>query len=430
MSNSDKECFDFASWTKILPPSEIRELLKYKVKYNFGGGLPGALPIKALCEILISVAQECMNDYNEGCHNKAISLWSYGPTCGHEFLLRVLADRLRVKESINLDKENGWQDVIITTGSQQALYAIIDTLIDPGDVILAARPTYLGFLAPAFKLGAEIVTVPTDLEGIIPEYVEKAILKCRAKFGKNPEILYVVPDSDNPKGTTLPFDRRKALFGIAEQHDLLIIEDQAYREIQFSGEPIKSIKALDKDNTRVAYLRTTSKEAAVLRIGYSVLPQPLKDQVIKNKGYLDLCTPTILQKVMALYYEKYLDKVLPDCLMEYQKRAAAMVKGMDKTFPAGKHTTPTGGFFLWYESEKDFDSKVFLQEIAIPNDILFVPGAAFYPVKGWTFDEETGSIVESKAKTNTMRFGYSFNTEEEIYEGIQKLGNLLSGELS
>ena len=417
MSNSDKECFDFASWTKILPPSEIRALLKYKVKYNFGGGLPGALPIKALCEILISVAQECIDDYDQGRCNKANSLFNYGPTCGHEFLLQVLAERLRVKESINMDKENGWQDVIITTGSQQALYAIIDTLIDPGDVILTARPTYLGFLAPAFKLGAEIVTVPTDLEGIIPEYVEKAIPKCRAKFGKDPEILYVVPDSDNPKGTTLPFDRRKALFEIAEQYDLLIIEDQAYREIQFSGKPIMSIKALDKDNTRVAYLRTTSKEAAVVRIGYSVLPRSLKEEVIKDKGYLDLCTPTILQKIMAEYYEKYLDKVLPDCLVEYQKRAAAMVKGVDETFPIGKHTTPTGGFFVWYESEKDFDSKVFLQEIAIPNDILFVPGAAFYPVKGWTFDEETENIVESKAKTNTMRLGYSFNTDEEIYTG-------------
>jgi len=430
MSNSDKECFDFASWTKILPPSEIRALLKYKVKYNFGGGLPGVLPIKALCEILISIAQECMEDYDQGRCNKALLPFQYGPTAGHEFLLRILADRLRVKESINLDKENGWQDVIITTGSQQALYAIIDTLIDPGDVILTPRPTYLGFLAPACKMGAEIVTVPTDLEGIIPEYVEKVIPKCKEKFGKDPEILYVVPDSDNPKGTTLPFNRRKALFDIAEQYDLLIIEDQAYREIQFSGEFIKSIKALDKDNTRVAYLRTTSKEAAVLRIGYSVLPKPLKEEVIKDKGYLDLCTPTILQKVMAEYYEKYLDKVLPDCLLEYQKRAAAMVKGVDETFPVGEHTTPTGGFFVWYESEKNFNSKVFLQEIAIPNDILFVPGAAFYPVKGWTFDEETGSIVESRAKTNTMRLGYSFNTDEEIYTGIQKLGNLLSEELS
>lgn len=430
MSNNYKESFDFAAWTKILPPSEIRALLKYNVKYNFGGGLPGALPIKTLSEILIAVGRECIKDYEGENPTKAISLWNYGPTPGHEFLLRILAERLRVKDDINLDKEDGWQDVVLTTGSQQALYAIIDTLIDPGDVILTPSPAYLGFLAPAFKLGAEIVTVPTDLQGIIPEYVEKTIAKCEAKFSKKPEILYVVPDSDNPKGTTLPFSRRKALFEIAEEHDILIIEDNAYKEIQFSGKPNKPIKSLDKENNRVAYLRTTSKEAAVIRIGYSVLPESLKEEVIKDKGYLDLCTPTILQKVMAEYYEKHLDRVLPACLQAYQKRAEAMIKGIKESFPAGKHTTPTGGFFVWFESEKDFDAKVFLMEKGIPNDVMFVPGAAFYPVKGWTFDETTEQIIDSQVKANTMRLGYSFNSEEDIYTGILKLGKLLSKELS
>jgi len=387
------------------------------------------LPIETLSDILVEISEENKRDYDEGRYGKAISLWNYGPTGGQEFCLRVLADRMRRIDGLYLDEESGWKDVVLTAGSQQALYAILDTMIDPGDVILTPSPAYLGFLAPAFKMGAEIVTIPTDLDGIIPEFVEKAIPLAEKKFGKKPEILYVVPDSDNPKGTTLPWARRKALFDISEKYDLLLIEDQAYKEIQFKGESIKPIKSLDKENNRVAYLRTTSKEAAVLRMGYSVLPKGLKDEVLKDKGYLDLCSPTILQKIMAIYYEKYIDKVLPECLRTYQKNSEAMLKGIEETFPAGKHTKPNGGFFVWYESEKLFNSKQFLIDVAIPNDIMFVPGAAFYPIKGWALEEDGSKLVSSQAKTNSMRLGYSYNKEDEIYEGITRLGKLLTNEL-
>ena len=425
----NNESFDFAAWTKLLPPSQIRALLEYKVKYNFGGGLPGALPIETLSDILIEIGNENKEDYKQGKKGKAISLWNYGPTGGQEFCLSILAERLRRIDDINLDEETGWKDIIITTGSQQAIYAILDTMVDPGDVILTPSPAYLGFLAPAFKIGAEIVTIPTDLDGMIPEYVEKAIPICEKKFGKKPNILYVVPDSDNPKGTTLPWKRRKALYDIGEEHDLLIIEDQAYKEIQFQGELIKPIKSLDRDNSRVAYLRTTSKEAAVLRMGYSVLPQSLKNEVLKDKGYLDLCSPTILQKVMAIYYKKYIDKVLPDCLRIYEKNAKAMLKGIGETFPAGSNSVPNGGFFVWYESEKEFDSKEFLMNAGIPNDIMFVPGAAFYPIKGWSIEESDSELIDSVAKTNTMRLSYSYNNDKDIYDGITKLGKLLTKEL-
>ncbi|NHJ46482.1 MAG: PLP-dependent aminotransferase family protein [Asgard group archaeon] len=424
------ESFDFAAWTRLLPPSAIRQLLEYKVKYNFGGGLPGALPIDTLTDILIEIGEENKKDYKDGKLGKAISLWNYGPTGGQEFCLRILADRLRRIDDINLDKDEGWKNVVLTTGSQQALYAILDTIIDPGDVILTPSPAYLGFLAPAFKIGGEIVTIPTDLDGMIPEYVEKAIILSIKKFNRKPSIIYVVPDSDNPKGTTLPWKRRKALFDIAEEHDILILEDQAYKEIQFSGELIKPIKSLDKDNSRVAYLRTTSKEAAVLRMGYSVLPESLREQVIKDKGYLDLCSPTILQKVMAIYYEKYIDKVLPDCLKTYAKRAKAMLGGIEETFPAGEYTKPNGGFFVWYESEKPFNSKDFLMNTGIPNDLMFVPGSAFYPIKGWSYDDKSNDLVDSVAKTNTMRLGYSYNNAEDIAAGIRILGKLLTKELS
>ena len=106
-----------------------------------------------------------------------------------------------------------------------------------------------------------------------------------------------------------------------------------------------------------------------------------------------------------------------------------MLKGIEETFPAGKHTKPNGGFFVWYESEKLFNSKQFLIDVAIPNDIMFVPGAAFYPIKGWALEEDGSKLVSSQAKTNSMRLGYSYNKEDEIYEGITRLGKLLTNEL-
>jgi DNA-binding transcriptional MocR family regulator len=107
-----------------------------------------------------------------------------------------------------------------------------------------------------------------------------------------------------------------------------------------------------------------------------------------------------------------------------------MLKGIEETFPEGKHTVPNGGFFVWYESKKAFDSKKFNQEVAVKNDILFVPGAAFYPIKGWQLDNEQNKIIPTQPKTNTMRLGYSYNNKEDIYTGITKLGKLLTKELS
>jgi 2-aminoadipate transaminase len=296
-------------------------------------------------------------------------------------------------------------------------------------VIITPSPAYLGFLVPAVKLGARVVTVPTDLDGIIPEYVEKAIDVSQQKFGKKPDIVYVVPESDNPKGTTLPWKRRQDLFDISESHKMLIIEDAAYAEIQFKKIP-KPIKSLDKENQRVAYLGTTSKEAAVMRVGYSVLPDSVKEQVLKDKGYLDLCTSSFVQRILDEYYRKYIDEAMRVAVPKYKERCAAMAKAIDSDFPAGERTDPTGGFFIWWQSEKkDFDSSEFMQRVAIPNDVMYVPGGPFYPISGFTLTADGNDLVTSVPEPNTMRLGFSFEEPKLISEGIERLGKLLSKEL-
>jgi 2-aminoadipate transaminase len=393
------------------------------VKYYFAGGKPGIIPTDTFAKIMADLSEQHKKD-----PKMALEDLNYGPTAGQPWFLKTLAKRLCDKRGIPIDCEDQWDRVSITNGSQQALYALLDTLIDPGDVIITPSPAYLGFLVPAVKLGARIITVKTDLEGIVPEEVEKAILLSKVKFGKVPDIVYVVPDSDNPKGTTLPMKRRQALFDICESHNILIIEDSAYAEIQFKKK-VPAIKTLDKENIRVAYLGTTSKEAAVLRVGYSVLPVTVRDQVLKDKGYLDLCTSTLLQRILNEYYEKYIDEAMAVGVPLYEERFEAMAKAIDESFPAGVRTDPTGGFFIWWQSENGgFNSGEFLERVAIPNEILYVPGAPFYPITGHRLNKH-GVLVESTPEFNTMRLGFSYAPPDIIIPGIERLGKLLTEEL-
>jgi len=416
--------YGFATWTSFIEESQIRALLKYNVKYYFAGGKPGIIPTDIFADIMAELSVK----YKEN-PKMALDDFNYGPTGGQPWFLKTLAKRLSKVRKIPINCETQWDCVSITNGSQQALYALLDTMIDPGDVIITPSPAYLGFLVPAVKLGARVIIVPTDIDGIIPEFVERAIHLSKIQFGKVPDLLYVVPDSDNPKGTTLPMNRRRALFDICESHSILLLEDAAYAEIQFKKNP-KAIKTLDKDNSRVAYLGTSSKEAAVLRVGYSVLPDNVKEQVLKDKGYLDLCTTTLVQRILDEYYTKHIDTAMKRGIPLYQERYEAMAKALDESFPAGARTDPTGGFFIWWQSENpDFNASKFMEEVAIPNDIIYVPGGPFYPITGHKISEDGNNLEPSTPEGNTMRLGFSYAPPDVISEGIARLGKLLAKEL-
>ncbi len=424
MANTIGNGYSFATWTNFIEESQIRSLLKYKVKYYFAGGKPGIMPTDIFADIMADLSVK----YKEN-PQLAIDDFNYGPTGGQAWFRKTLAKRLHDVRAIPIDCETESDCVSITNGSQQAIYALLDTLIDPGDVIITPSPAYLGFLVPAVKLGGRVITIPTDLDGIIPEDVEYAVEVSKKKFGKVPDIIYVVPDSDNPKGTTLPMKRRQALFDIAEADDILLVEDSAYAEIQFKKK-IKAIKTLDKENERVAYLGTSSKEAAVLRVGYSVLPPNVKEQVLKDKGYLDLCTATFVQRILDEYYKKYIDEAMRLGIPKYEERYKAMAKAIDESFPAGVRTDPTGGFFIWWESEdKKFDAGEFMERVAIPNELLYVPGAPFYPISGHRLTKDNKDVRESLPQHNTMRLGFSYAPPDIISDGIARLGELLTKEL-
>ncbi len=423
--------YEFAKWTEKIPESEIRRLLRYSPKWYFAGGKPGALALKALKEIIDEISEELSLRIQK--HGEFSSSWlfDYGPTGGWPDLRRVLADRLRCKENVALDPQEGWQDVIITTGSQQTLYTFLDVLTNPGDLAIVTRPSYLGFLGPAAKLGVDLISVPSDQGGIIPEAVEKACELCIRQLKRLPKILYVIPYSDNPQGKTLSEKRKQQLWNIAEEWDLLIAEDMAYKEIRFNRSmDLQPIKQFDKDNARVAYMSTTTKESGSLRLGYSIFPPPIREQIVKAKGYYDLCSPSLTQAIAKIYYEKYIDSVLPDVVGYYRKRALAMKKAIDESFPPGIRSDPNGGFFVWYDlADENFNTKKFIST-ALKNDVLYVPGYAFYPLTGYAVSDDLSKLLPQVQRKNGMRLCYSLSTEEEIIEGITHLGNILSAAIS
>ncbi len=417
-----------AEWTYSIPESEIRRLLRYSPKYYFAGGKPGALPLTPFREILQRLADETLGvaikNYGEISTHQ---LLDYGRTEGSPELRKVLAARLRLRDNIPLDSDEGWKNVIITSGSQQTLYALLDVLIRPRDIVMVTRPSYLGFVTPAVKLGADLISLPTDDHGLLPEAVETACIISEKEYGTTPKLLYVVPFSDNPKGTTLPNSRKSELYNLAEQWDFLIAEDVAYKEIRFGQDlqPIHPIKELDKENNRVAYFSTTTKEAASLRLGYSVFPTFLKDSIIKTKGYLDLCSPSLTQEIARIYYEEYIDNWLPRVVKVYEERSKAMIEAVDEYMPFGTHTYPQGGFFIWFELEnREFDTKLF-QDSNL-DEVLFVPGHTFFPLNGWAIDDTCTKKVPQISKKNTMRIGYSLMAPDLIRKGIKRLAQLIT----
>lgn len=414
-----------ADWTKKIPESEIRRLLKNKTKYYLAGGLPGNLPTKVFPKIL-----EELSEYYEEDEKRVINEFQYGMTAGAKGLREVLAERLHTKDKIScISGKQDWEKMLITTGSQQATYLVLDILVNPGDIVITPSPAYLGFVTAVVKIGGTVVTAPTDELGLIPEFVEDTIVKAEKELGKKVKLLYVVSDSDNPKGTTLPYERRKALYDLAEKYNIFILEDEAYKEMQFT-ERIPPIKSLDKDNEWVIYVSSTSKEAAPLRIGYSLLPEHLHLEAEKSKGYIDLCTPTLTQRVAEIYYAKYIDSYLPEIVQKYKTQKDVAFKALQETFPEGDYTNPTGGFFIWWQAPGEkaysFDIGKFNQDVLLPNDVLVVPGAAFYPPVGHSYDLETRTIIPLKIIKGGMRIGFSFLKPELLDEGVRKLGELLT----
>jgi 2-aminoadipate transaminase len=384
--------------------SEVRELLKLterKEVISFAGGLPNpkAFPVEKVREICNYLLDE-----------KGANVLQYGTTEGVTELRKAIAERM-IKKGMNIT----YQNVMITSGSQQALDLIAKTLLDPDDTVIVGAPTYLGGTNAFKSYGAVMESIPEDELGMNPDLLEDKI-KMLQMHGRNPELLYLIPAFQNPSGVTMPLDRRKRILEIAREYDLLIIEDAPYSELRYTGEAVKPMKTMDVDG-RVIYLGTFSKVLAPgFRVAWCIAEQDLLNKLVIVKQSSDLCTNTFGQYIAAEYLTRgYIDEHLENIKKLYKGKMLCMLAAMDKYFPPeAKWTRPEGGMFIWVTLPENIDTKEMFTR-ALEHNVAYVHGASFFA---------------NKNGKNTMRLNFTYATDEQIDEGIKRLGQTIKDEIA
>ncbi|HVN17070.1 MAG TPA: PLP-dependent aminotransferase family protein [Anaerolineales bacterium] len=392
--------YRYAHRTQRMGSSVIRELLKLTEQpdiISFGGGLPApeVFPLKEFQEACNIVLKE-----------QGAQALQYSTTEGYRPLREMIA-RHTERYSVHVSPDN----ILITSGSQQALDFIGRLFINRGDYIVVESPTYLGALQAWNAYGAQYISVPADENGMIVDKLEAAL-----RVG--PKFIYVLPNFQNPSGSTLSLERRIKLVELADKYGVPIVEDDPYGQLRYEGEHIPSVVTLDSQyrddhdgeyTGNVIYLSTFSKLLAPgLRLAWIIAPMQVIRHFVMAKQAADLHTSSFNQYV-AYEVAKggFLDEHVKFIRQVYKERRDTMLEMMEEMFPAGTSWThPHGGMFLWGILPEGVDAAEVLR-IAIDRKVAFVPGAAFHPNGGGE---------------NTMRLNFSYCAPDTIREGISRLG--------
>jgi len=394
--------YRYANRTQRMGSSIIRELLKWTEQadiLSFAGGLPApeVFPVEKFKEACNTILDEF-----------GAQALQYSTTEGYRPLREMIACHA-TRFGIDIAPDN----ILITSGSQQALDFIGRVFINQGDHIVCESPTYLGALQAWNAYGAQYISVPSDENGMIVDELEKAL-----RVG--PKFIYVLPNFQNPAGSTLNLERRKRLVELADRYGVPIIEDDPYGQLRYEGEHLPAVVTLDSqfrgdDGTytgNVIYLSTFSKILAPgIRLAWVVAPQQVIRKLVMAKQAADLHTATFNQMVaFEVGKHGFLDEHVKFIRATYKERRDIMLETMDEVFPSEvRWTHPQGGMFLWGILPKGMDAAEVLK-VAIEKKVAFVPGGSFHPNGGGE---------------NTMRLNFSFSSPEIIREGITRLGLLL-----
>ncbi len=396
--------YRFSKIFDYMKPSEIRSLLKYTSNpelISFGGGMPNpeSFPISELKEIL--------DDIMDRSGKYALQ---YGSTEGLDALRDELSKYVKKTENIDARKE----EIIITTGSQQALYAMGKIFVNPGETVITEGPTYVGAISAFNANMANMIPIDMDENGMIIEKLEEKICELD-KQNIKPKFIYVIPTFQNPAGVTMTLDRRKHLLEISEKYDIPIIEDNPYGQLRYNGEPVPSIKSMDK-NGNVIYLGTFSKVMSPgLRMGYIIGPTKVIEKVNLLKQALDLASDS-LSEYIALEYLKRgsIYRQIPKTVTLYRRKRDVMLNALKEYFPEGtKWTHPNGGMFLWVTLDDRINTTKMLDK-ALQAKVAYVSGSAFYP---------------HGEKKNSMRLNFTYSDDDKIVEGIKRLAYVIDEEM-
>jgi 2-aminoadipate transaminase len=360
------------------------------------GGMydPPSLPGEEVSEIL---AEATPGDW--------MGMLQYGSTRGTAEL-RVELAKFMAGHGIEADPNS---EIIITTGSQQALDLVARVFIDPGDVIIVGSPTYLSALGAFRQFNPEIRSVEIDEDGMNVEALE-AELKAIEGEGKWAKLLYLVPSFQNPTSTMLTVERRKRILELAEEHDFLILEDNPYGYISFVGEMPTPIMGMDEGG-RTMYTSTFSKIVSPgMRIGWLAAPKEFVSKFSEAKSNVSICNDGVTQYAAAQLFKRgEVEGQIPKVTEVYRRKRDLMLEAMASNFPEeAEWNDPKGGLFLWVKMPEHVDTTEVLRE-AVKAGVAFIPGSNFF----------------AEPVHNYIRLNYSFPSEADIVEGIQILGRLL-----
>ncbi|OLF10035.1 transcriptional regulator [Actinophytocola xinjiangensis] len=373
------------------PVRDLLELTKDPGMISFAGGLPA--PELFDVDGWRAAFADALSEPHARRHLQ------YAPTEGDPALRAWIADR---QTSRGLPTEP--TDLLVTTGSQQALTLIAAALLTPGAVVAVEEPTYLAALQCFRMADARIVAVAGDEQGILPEALAEVIER------EHPTLLYLVPTFANPTGRTLTADRRAAVAALAEANDLWVVEDDPYGELRYRGTPLAPLAA-DSD-TRVINLGSLSKICAPgLRLGWLRAPASVLPTLVVTKQAADLHTSTVDQAAAASYLAANdLEAHIATLRDAYRTRRDAMVELLPEVLPAGSRwTDPDGGMFIWVRLPDGADSETTLR-VALGEQVAFVPGTAFYA---------------TTPDPATLRLSFTTNTTAEITKGLHRLATAL-----
>jgi len=380
--------------------SEIRALFAVANRpevVSLAGGMPylEGLPLDVIADAMQKLVAT----------RGAVAL-QYGSGQGDESLREKIVDVVRL-EGIDCHPD----DVVVTTGSQQALDLVTRIFVDPGDVVVAEAPSYVGALGVFRSYQADIVHVPLDEHGLVPEALEETLTRLAAE-GKRVKLLYTVPNFHNPAGVTLSAERRPRILEIAQRFGVLVIEDNPYGLLGFDGDPLPALRSLDDQG--VLYLGSFSKTFAPgYRVGWVVAPHAVREKLVLASESAILCPSNASQLAIATYLDTCDWQGQIKSFRElYRERRDAMIGALSEHLPSASWNVPNGGFYTWVKLPDGLDARSMLPR-AVTARVAYVPGTAFYA-------DGTG--------TDHVRLSYCFPTPDRIREGVRRFAGVVSAE--
>lgn len=392
---------NYAERTHGMKSSEIRALFAVANRpevVSLAGGMPflAGLPMETIADVTRKLLIE----------RGAVAL-QYGSGQGDEGLREQILEVMAL-EGISAHSD----DVVVTTGSQQALDLVTRIFVDPGDVVVVEAPSYVGALGVFRAYQADVVHVPMDADGLIPEALEAAFVRLRSE-GRKVKLLYTVPNFHNPAGVSLSAERRPRIVEIAKRHGVLVLEDNPYGLLGFDGDPLPALHSLDPD--AVVYLGSFSKTFAPgYRVGWALAPHAVRERLVLASESAILCPSMMSQLSVSTYLQTCDWRAQIKSYREvYRERRDAMIASLGEHLPAASWTVPAGGFYTWVQLPDGLDAQAMLPR-AVTELVAYVPGTAFY-ADGQGHDH--------------MRLSFCYPTPARIHEGVRRLANVVNGEL-